>query len=182
MKKFAVAAIASALVSFSAVAADAPSYDFLSGSYINFDDSGSLDGFAVTYSRSFANGFFGEADYLRVSDGVTLERGDLQLGYAHTLNEQFDFVATAGLSREEISVSGFSVSDNGFIGTAGVRSRVNEQIEAGAAVLYYNYDESYVNFRLSGRYFFNEKWSAEASYTFGDDNADSFRLGVAFHF
>lgn len=34
----------------------------------------------------------------------------------------------------------------------------------------------------SGRYFFNEKWSAEASYTFGDDNADSFRLGVAFHF
>ena len=184
MKKTAIAlAVGLASLSTAAVADTTPSYDYASATYVYFDfDGGNIDGFSLDFSRSFSDSVFGEVDYLRMSDGFTSERVNLQLGYAHTLNGNLDLVATGGLSHEKHSANIYSYSDTGFVGTAGVRSRITSQFEAGAAVEYYNFDEGTTDFTVYGRYYFLPNLSANATYILTDDSDNVYQVGVSFHF
>lgn len=185
MKKTAIAlALGLASLTTAAVASDtSPSYDYASASYVYFDfDGGSVDGFTLDYSKSFTDNLFGEVDYLRVSEGATVQRVNLQLGYAYDLNDNVDLVATGGISHEKVSGGGFSISDTGFVATAGVRSRLSSQFEAGASIDYYNFDDSFTEFTFYGRYFFRPNLSANAAFTLDDDSDSVYKVGVSFHF
>ncbi|HLV48019.1 MAG TPA: hypothetical protein VKY35_03040 [Aliidiomarina sp.] len=187
MKKLSIATIAAAiLISFSAAAEQAPSFDFVSLNYLSNDTVvGSQAGFDIKANVSIMNGVFAETDLSRVTkSGNTMLGGDIGIGYGYAVLPSTALVVTAGLTHNRVSPKGLStLKDSGQYATIGVRSRIlHDDLELGLRVNRHWTNISETSYTASARYFVMDQFSVELGYDHVDSDFKAYTLGVAYHF
>lgn len=187
MKKLTLVSIMTAgLISFSAAAEQAPSFDFVSLNYLSNDTAiGSQGGFDIKANVNITHGFFAETDLSRVSkSGNTMLSGDLGIGYAYHVLPSTALVASVGLSHNRFSPKGArTATDTGQYATLGVRSRaVHDDLELGLRVNRHWMDYSETSYTASARYYVKSQLSVELGYHYVDSDFKAYNLGVAYHF
>lgn len=144
------------------------------------------DGFDIAGSFEINDQFFAFGAYQDQSLDFGIDGSALSLGagYHDSINEQLDFVATASLVSAEVEAFGFSGDDDGFGIAGGIRAALNQDFQVDAMLNWVDLDDSGSDTFISvtGRYYFNESIAALLQTSFGDDDADVFRIGVRFEF
>lgn len=154
------------------------------------DSSG--DGFSVRGSVSFAENFFGFADYstFGFSGGVDLDQWNVGIGGRLGISDNVDLVGRIGYSTLDLSVPGFGSGDeSGYSVSAGVRGQVTDGFELEGHVIHTDLGSGVgdsTGILVGGRYFFTDNFAAGAEYRTGDDIAgadiDVIYVGVRFTF
>ena len=186
--KIATAMVGTLLLAAGPIAAQAEdmSYSFVDAGYseMNLDGGPTGDGFAARGSVGFAENFFVFADYLNQDFGpVDVDIYSVGLGGHLEIAESVDLVGKAGYLEADASGGGFSVDDDGYLVSAGVRARPASQFELEGNVIYRDFggnaDDTAV--AVGARYFFTDMFAVGAEYEFSDD-ADTWFAGVRLSF
>ncbi len=164
-----------------AAMAEGLSYSYVELDYLDLDidNAPSGDGFAVRGSVGFAGNWFAFADYSDASvDVIDVENIAVGLGGHFPIGSNVDFVGRVGYTELDLSVPGASISDDGYLLTAGLRGQVS-QFEMEGHVVYTDLSDGgdETAFEVAGRYNFTEMFSAGIAYRMGDD-ANTLFAGV----
>lgn len=152
--------VAVAVVSISSINARASdlSYNFIEGIYIKSDTdiagvSVDGDGFGIDGSFDVADHLAVVAGYEDLSHDFDIDTNSLVLGanYHTPVSETTDVVIGISVIDAEVSLGSLgSEDDTGNVISAGIRSKLNENIEVGASVARTEvFDESATGFSLS---------------------------------
>lgn len=185
-----------AYVSLLAVAAPAlaegPNWNYIEGSYerVEFDDDvGGFDvdgdGFGIAGSFEIADSWHAFASYGSADFDFDIDLDQLVIGGGlHTpISDNTDFVANLAYVRVDASALGFSVDDDGFGASIGVRGMMSPQVELEAYVDYVDLSDSGddTSFRAAGWYSFTENFAAGLQIGTGDDTT-SYGIGARVYF
>ena len=192
--KFLKAMTASLMLAALPLAAHAEdmSYSFVDLGYVETEIDGvgpKADGFALRGSIGFAEHYFAFAEYVDQSIsifgvGVDIEQYSVGLGGHYGLSDNLDLVGRAGWVKAEGSGGGFSVSDDGYLVSAGLRGRIGENVELEGSVIHTDFGGSSSGdtaVAVGGRYHFNKNFAVGAEYQTGDDSS-TILAGVRFSF
>lgn len=164
------------------------SYSNIDLSYVMTDINGvgpSLEGFGVRGSIGFAEHYFGFAEYSSQSvSGADLDQTAAGLGGHYGLSDNLDLVGRAGWFKAKVSGGGVSVSDDGYLVSAGLRGKAGDKVELEGSVIYTDLGGSSGNstaVAVGGRYYFTETLALGAEYQHSSD-ASSYLVGVRFSF
>jgi hypothetical protein len=151
----------------------------MSYSYVNLDyadvdpdDAPSGDGPSLRGSVGFADHYFAFAEYGMFDiDVVDIDLMAVGLGGHFGLNDNIDFVARAGYVQVDISVPGFSDSQDGWLVSAGLRGRVGNHVELEGSVMQRDLGDGGDDtvFTVGGRYHFNDLFAIGAEYQTSSD-------------
>jgi hypothetical protein len=168
--------------------AEAMSYSFIDLGYIAADIDGASsnpDGFALRGSVGFAEQFFAFAAYSKLSaSGVDVDQTTVGLGGHYGLSDNLDLVGRAGWLNADGSGPGGSLSDDGYVLSAGLRGRVGTSVELEAGVAYADFGGSIgddTSFAVGGRYYFTRNIAVGAEYQDDGDGSVIF-LGGRYSF
>ena len=171
-----------------AVQADEMSYSFIDLNYTdaNLDNGPSGDGFNLRGSVGFAENFFAFADYssLDFPAGIDIDLYNIGLGGHLGIADNVDLVGKAGYAHAKADASGVpSVTDSGYMVSAGIRGRVAEGFELEGNAIYSDFGNGANDTALAvgGRYFFTPNLAVGAEYQASDD-VDQWFAGVRFTF
>jgi hypothetical protein len=164
------------------------SYSFVSLDYVETEIDGigpNADGFAARGSVGFAERFFAFAEYADQSV-VNLDIQQIAVGFGghYGLTDNLDLVGRAGWVRLEFSSGGLNADDDGYLVSAGLRTRIAEQVELEGSVIQTDFGgggSGDTAFDVAGRYHFNTNFSLSAEYRHSDD-ASVILAGVRFNF
>ena len=171
-----------------AALADDMSYSYVELNYTdaNLDNGPSGDGFNLRGSVGFAENFFAFADYssLGFPASVDVDLYNIGLGGRLGISDAVDLVGRAGYSHAKADAPGASsVSDSGYMVSAGIRGRVAEGFELEGSAIYTDLgngaDDTAV--AVGGRYFFTPQFAVGAEYQASND-VDQWFAGVRFAF
>ncbi len=172
-------AAVSALAFAAPALADGPSYNYIEGGYqrVEFDDdfSGDFDGDGFGIGGSFAlnDQWHLFADYSTADLDFDVDLDQLRLGGGfHTgLTNNVDFVAEFSYVRFDASAGGFSVDDDGFGLSLGMRGMAADRLELAGWVDYIDLDDSGDDTSLRGEawYKFTENFALGFTASAGDD-------------
>lgn len=177
-----------------AKAADDMSYSYIEAGYTeaDLDNVADGDGFSVRGSVSFAENFFvfGEYATFGFPASVDLDQISAGLGGHLDISERVDLVGRVGYTELDLSAPGFgSVSEDGFLLSAGIRGQVTDSFELEAHAVHTDLGSNAGDSTalvVGGRFFFTENFAAGAEYRTGDDiggaDLDVFFVGVRFSF
>jgi hypothetical protein len=151
----------------------------MSYSYVNLDytdvapDQGpSGDGVSLRGSVGFATNYFVFAEYGMFDvDVVDVDLTTVGLGGHFSVSDNLDFVGRAGYLELDISAPGFSDSQDGWLVSAGLRSRVGNHVELEGSVMQRELGDAGDDtvFTVGGRYHFNDLFAIGAEYQTGND-------------
>ncbi len=169
-----------------AAQAEDMSYSYVDLGWLSTDiDNGpTADGFGLRGSIGFAENFFAFAEYSNQQvSGVDVDQYAVGLGGRFGISENVDLVGRAGYIKADASSGGFSIDDDGYLVSAGIRGRVADGFELEGNVIHRDYgggsDDTSV--AVGGRYFFTENFAVGAEYEMADD-ANTILAGVRFKF
>jgi len=180
-----------ALLAAPAMAAE-PSYNFVAAGYqsIDIDDVApginvDGDGFGIGGSFELNDSFhvfasYGTADF---DFGVDLDELQLGVGYRMPMSDKADFIISAAWVQAEVSALGFSVDDDGFGASLGVRGYVNEKFELAGNVSYVDFGDGGDDTSVGGaaRYHLMPNLALELGADFADD-ITTYGIGVRLYF
>lgn len=195
-------ALAATSTSVFAQTVSSPSFNFISGGYVEADfEDESLDGIAASFSQSFAENWFLTADYTKVSseynfveytDVVYVEKGDISriygnVGYKFYNEGNTTAYVSGGLAWIEVVVSNSSfpdiaADDSGWNLKVGVRHRFVDAFEVDASIRHYdigNLDSQEIS--LSGRYFVTSNISLGLGYRLVSSEENHSFLTASYH-
>jgi len=180
------AAAGSLLLAIAPLAAHAEDMGY---SYVNLDytdvapDQGpSGDGVSLRGSVGFAEHYFVFAEYGMFDiEEVDVDLMTVGLGAHFGIADNLDFVGRAGYLELDISLPGFSDSQDGWLVSAGLRGRVGNHIELEGSVMQRELGDAGDDtvFTVGGRYHFNDLFAIGAEYQTGND-VDFVFAGVRF--
>lgn len=179
MKRSLIALALAALLPLSAQADDKLSYTYVEGGYVNLDSD--ADGFGVRGSFEFGqSNFYGFGSYAQVEvDGtnIDIDNTEIGVGYAHGLSDNLDLISE--LAWVNADADGFSDVD-GYRTSVGIRGSFSDNFEG---LLKANYtDGSDFDGEFSGtigaQYKFTQTWGVTGEVTFGDNNTETYLLGL----
>ena len=169
-----------------AAQAEDMSYSYVDLGWLSTDiDNGpTADGFGLRGSIGFAENFFAFAEYSNQQvSGVDVDQYAVGLGGRFGISENVDLVGRAGYIKADASSGGFSIDDDGYLVSAGIRGRVADGFELEGHVIHRDFgggsDDTSV--AVGGRYFFTENFAVGAEYEMADD-ANTILAGVRFAF
>ncbi len=169
-----------------AAQAEDMSYSYVDLGWLSTDiDNGpTADGFGLRGSIGFAENFFAFAEYSNQQvSGVDVDQYAVGLGGRFGISENVDLVGRAGYIQADASSGGFSIDDDGYLVSAGIRGRVADGFELEGHVIHRDFgggsDDTSV--AVGGRYFFTENFAVGAEYEMADD-ANTILAGVRFAF
>lgn len=170
-----------------AAQAEDMSYSYVDAGYteVDIDNGPTGDGFGLRGSVGFAENFFIFADYssFDFDGGVDVDLYSVGLGGRIGIADDVDLVGRAGYVEADASAGGFSIDDDGYLVSAGVRAQVAEGFELEGNVIYTDFggnaDDTAV--AVAARYFFTENFAVGTEYQLSDD-ADTLFAGVRFSF
>lgn len=183
-----------ACVSLAALAAPAlaegPSYNYIEAGYerVEIDDAfGDVDGDGFGIGGSFEIGdqwqviaSYGSADF---DFDVDLDQLVIGGGFHSPVSDNVDVVANLVYVRLDASAFGFSVDDDGFGASIGLRGMAAPQVELEGYVDYIDLDDSGddTSFRGAAWYYFTESFAAGVQLGAGDDTT-SYGIGARLFF
>jgi len=179
MKRSLIALALASLLPLSAQADDKLSYTYVEGGYVNLDSD--ADGFGVRGSFQFGqSNFYGFGSYAQVEvDGtnVDIDNTEIGVGYAHGLSDNLDLISE--LAWVNADADGFDSVD-GYRTSVGIRGSFSDNFEG---LLKANYtDGSDFDGEFSGtigaQYKFTQTWGVTGEVTFGDNNTETYLLGL----
>lgn len=189
MKKLGLVVALSAVIGLASTASMAaetsPSFDFVTGSYINLDADGThIGGAQIDYSQSFGENFFG------YGFGRYLSKGDIDntslavgLGYKHHIGSSTAVYGVLGFAYDDVSWGSMGESDTGYIVSAGVRHVIGKAFEIDVNVQHVDlWDDTEQNYTVSGKYYINPVWAVQAGYTYVDGDNSLMSLGLSYNF
>jgi hypothetical protein len=200
MKKLLISAAVLSTLSFGVAAAETgPSYDFVKGSYTEFNTPGeSPDGYSASFSKSLTGNVFFEGGISRVDDikvyldtpstpyyPGTVEVNETQYfvgaGYAYEVLPMVDLVGSFGTGH--IRYSGdIEGSLHGQYATAGVRAQVHPKVELGVTARRVWSDFNDTDYQASARFYLNDRVTLDLGYAYTDSDFDAYQFGLAYHF
>ncbi|RAK00673.1 hypothetical protein [Aliidiomarina maris] len=176
-----------ALSTTSAMAAEQPSFNFVSADFVEYDlDGTDFDGFSINANYALGNNLFMEADLQRLSRyDINNLIGTVGFGYAHFVHETTAITGSVGTGYDRVTGLGL-LNDSGHFSYAnvGVRSRLHQMVELGADVQR-NFAGSGLNetsYGVEARFFVQPQFSIDVGYRYVDSDLDGYRVGVAYHF
>lgn len=170
--------------------AEGPSYNYIEGAYerVEVDDAfGDIDGDGFSIAGSFEIGdmwqmvaSYGSADF---DFDVDLDQLAIGGGIHTPLSDNVDFVANLVYVRVDASAFGFSVDDDGFGASIGVRGMAAERVELEGYIDYVDLDDSGddTSFRGAAWYGFTDTFSLGLQLGSGDDTT-SYGIGARLYF
>src|SRR5262245_15629358 len=162
-----------AAASFAAHAEDMSfSYVGLDWTDVDPDMGPTGDGLTLRGSVGFAKNYFAFAEYSDLSlDVVAVGLAQIGLGGHAPINDHLDFVGRAGYVQVDVSVPGFSDTQDGWLVSAGLRGRVGNHVELEGSVMQRDLGNSNDDtvFTVGGRYHFNKLFAIGAEYQTGND-------------
>jgi len=167
--------------------ADGMSYSYVDLGYVETEIDGvgpKADGFGLRGSVGIAENFFVFADY---SDqevaNIDVEQIAAGLGGHYGLSDNLDLVGRVGWAKAEVSGFGGSVDDDGYLVSAGLRTRLGENVELEGSVIHTDFGGGSDDTALAvgGRYYFNKNLAVGAEYQTSDD-VSSIMAGVRVSF
>ena len=179
MKRSLIALALAALLPLSAQADDKLSYTYVEGGYVNVDSD--ADGFGVRGSFEFGqSNFYGFGSYAQVevdNTNIDIDNTELGFGYAHDLSDNLDLISE--LAWVNADADGFSSVD-GYRASVGIRGSFSDNFEG---LLKANYtDGSDFDGEFSGtigaQYKFTQTWGVTGEVTFGDNNTETYLVGL----
>ena len=172
-----------------AAQADDMSYSYIDLAYAeaNLDPGPDGDGFALRGSVGFAENFFAFAEYASYDFPASIDADlyNIGLGGRLGISDNADLVGRVGYAHAKADAPGVSsVSDSGYLVSAGIRGRVAEGFELEGNVIYTDFggtggDDTALS--VGGRYFFTPQLAVGAEYQASDD-VDQWFAGVRFAF
>lgn len=188
MKKLGLAVALSAafgLTSTATLANNAPSFDYVSGAYVNLDADGThIGGGQLEYSQSFSDIWFGYSFARHFTKGE-LDNTSLGLGigYKYGISDATALYGIAGLVYDEVTWGSLSESETGYAINAGVRHALTDLFEIDAHIQHVDiWEDTEQNYTLSGKYFFNPAWAIQAGYTHVDSDDSVTFIGLSYEF
>lgn len=186
--KFVNAMAGSLLLAVAPLAAHAEdmSYSWVNIEYtdVDIDDAPSGDGPSLRGSIGFADHFFAFAEYGMFDvDVLDIDLMAVGLGGHYGLTDKLDLVGRAGYVEVDISSPGFSATQDGWLASVGLRSRVAEHVELEGSVMQRDLGDGGDDtvFSVGGRYHFNDLVAAGLEYQMSDEVNFLF-AGVRFSF
>lgn len=165
------------------------SYTFAEGGYyrLDVDEADEGDGFFLGGSYAFGPNWFafGQFQLLEFDDfDVDAEGWELGVGGYWPLSDGLDGVARVAYLDQSLEADGRGdVDDQGFLLSAGVRSRPADSLELEGALEYVNFDDGGddTGIALDGRYFLSSQVAAGVRLGLSD-NETAVRLYGRFSF
>ncbi|MDX1515550.1 MAG: hypothetical protein R3288_01860 [Woeseiaceae bacterium] len=170
--------------------ADGPSYDYIEGSYqrVELDDSMfDIDGDGFGIAGSFEIGdqwhLFAGYDTTDFDFDVDLDEIVLGGGLHMALSPNLDLVANLAYVRLDASAMGFSVDDDGFGASLGLRALAADRLELAGFIDYVDLDDSGDDTAVRGEawYLFTDSFALGFSIGAGDD-VTRYGLGARVYF
>ncbi len=188
MKKF-LLSTAISIASISLMAEDLP-YNTLSLDYLSPENG---NGFGLRGNVEISDSFFLAGSYSRVENDIPSFTNSIDitsssftagLGYHVPVSKQADFVGTVSYVNLRLEVDDTSDSEGGFGLGAGIRYKPIDSIELIPSISYVSVsDINDFSLGAEARYFFVEKVSIGAGYTYGfDSEAGVFNVGFRVDF
>lgn len=168
------------LVAFAAPAmAGELSYSYIEGGYqrVELDDSSGFqvdgDGYGIGGSIEVGESFHLFGDYA-TSDfdfGVDVDQYSLGVGYHTPLTKNLDGIFEIAYVRAEADVIGFSLDEDGYGASIGVRGMLGDRFELGGSVNYVDLGSGSDDTSVDGtaRYYLTPAFAAGVSAGFADD-------------
>jgi opacity protein-like surface antigen len=175
-KSLMAAALLAACVSAHAHAAEL-NYTYAQVEYVSLADAYdiNLDGAGVRGSVAMGQDWYVTGEYANTNAsefGIDLDVQTFALGLGNhsAINDQADFIGELAALSIDAEILGFSDSDQGYRGTAGVRWQVGENFEATATANYTSYREIGGGFHanLGAHFKINENFGIVAEYQQGE--------------
>jgi len=164
------------------------SYSNIDLGYVSTDIDGTNldpDGFGVRGSIGFAEHYFGFAEYSRQSvSGIDLDQTAVGLGGHYGLADNIDLVGRVGWFKAKVSGGGASISDDGYLASAGLRGKVGDKVELEGSLVYTDLggnSGSSTAGVVGGRYYFTDTLALGAEYQHSSDSS-AYVIGVRFSF
>ena len=182
--------LALSLATTSAIAAEAPSWNFVKASYVSMDlgDNFEPTGFGITGTKLIGeSNFFVTASLVSLTEDfqgydVDIATLDGNLGYKYGVTDSTDVFASIGMGRVAVEVAGFKETDNVTLLGLGVRTMLTDSFEVNVALEYASADgESDTGFTLGARYHITETISVELDYASADD-VDTTMVSASWNF
>lgn len=155
------------------------SYTYIQGGYqrVELDDISGIevdgDGYAIGGSIEVGENFHLFADYAATDFdfGVDFDQYSLGVGYHASITNNLDAVFEVSYVRAEAEVIGFSVDDDGYGASIGVRSMLGERFELGGSVNYVDLGSGSDDTSLDGtaRYYLTPAFAVGISAGVADD-------------
>ncbi|MDX1706872.1 outer membrane beta-barrel protein [Pseudidiomarina sp.] len=175
-----------AVTSTAALAKNAPSFDFVSGSYVNVDVDGThVGGMQFDFSKSLNENWFGTAFARHLSkgelDNTSFAAG---FGYKHNLSESTALYGILALVYDDVDAGSLmNDSDTGYGVSAGVRHNFGNSFELDANIQHVDiWEDTEQNYTLSGKYYFTSEWAVKAGYTHVDSDVSMTFVGFSYEF
>ncbi|MCC7463772.1 MAG: outer membrane beta-barrel protein [Gammaproteobacteria bacterium] len=190
LKRVLTLAVSAALLPLWAQA-DGLSYSHLDAAYVttDVDDfSQDVDGLALRGSVELTERVFAFAGFTTQSTSILgsdldVKSYDLGVGYAWPLSPTADLYGKVHYLRAEADYAGFDADDDGYGLSAGVRSRIMDQLELEGSVRYTDLSDSGHDtaLGLGARWYFSRQLAVGVEGEFGDD-AKTYGIGVRWTF
>lgn len=169
--------------------ADDPNYNYLQGDYVRaeLDDAGFSvdgDGFGVGGSMEIAEQFhllvrFRTFDF---DFDVDLDQLAVGGGWHPALSDTTDLVFELTYISVEASALGFSIDDDGYGASLGLRSMLSPQFELAGSVNYSDYgDGDDTSVQVQAWYNFTKAFAIGGGADFGDD-VTIYGIGARYYF
>jgi len=183
------------LLSLTNASADTFNYNYAQAGYSFINDfdidqgikiSGSYD---VAYNINVLGSYFiSTSSDPKQADDVDLDVYTLGVGYHADISDTTDVLAEIGLfnTSADAKIGSHTVNkdDSGYTLSAGVRHKLQDNIELQARFDHRNSDDITDNtFTLGGRYYFKSNWSAGLDFNTGaDDGSESITGSLRYQF
>lgn len=184
MKRSLIALALASLLPLSAQADDKLSYTYVEGGYVNLDSD--ADGFGVRGSFEFGqSNFYGFGSYAKIeydNSSIDVDNTEIGIGYAHGLSDNVDLIselAWVNADADNVPMLG-NVDADGYRTSVGIRGSFSDNFEG---LLKANYtDGSDFDGEFSGtigaQYKFTPTWGVTGEVTFGDNNTETYLVGL----
>lgn len=182
--------LAALLALASPALADGPSYNYLEAGFSQIDLDDDIvdvdgDGFAIGGSFEVGDQLFVFVDYGSSDLDFDIDLDELMIGLGfHTpMSDNVDFVAKIAYASIEASAFGFSVDDDGFGASVGLRGMVSERVELEGSIDYVDFGDGGDDTSVSaaGWYEFTDSFALGLQVGVGDD-VTRYGIGARLYF
>lgn len=138
----------------------------------DIDNGPTVDGFGLRGSVGIAESFFVFAEYgSQEASGADVDQYAVGFGGHLDIAENLDLVGRIGYLNAEVSQGPFSVDEDGYLVSAGLRGQIAPGFELEGGAVYRDFgggaDETALV--VGGRYFLTDNLAINAEYEHGDD-------------